>query len=98
VEKLKNGRVAISPNGVWGLSFEKNGITVNVTIRIGTDLWNYFGGSTQTFVEMASAVIRACITQSDTQPTAHQFTIADLFQIISLRSVPDDFNPALLGV
>lgn len=95
-EKLKGGKMLIAPHGVWGLQFEKNGITVAVTIRIGIDLWNYFGGNTRTFVEMASAVIRACIVPSNTQPGDHTFTIADLPQIISLESVPHDFNPSLL--
>jgi hypothetical protein len=40
-------------------------------------------------------VAGAC-NHTSLQPTAHQFTTADLPQIISLRSVPDDFNPALL--
>ncbi len=95
-QKLQGGRLVVAPRGVWGLEFEKDGINVAVTIRIGIDLWNYFGGSTRAFVEMASAVIRACITPSDTQPTDHRFTIADLPQIISLKSVPQEFNVSLL--
>lgn len=95
-EKLTNATLDISPRGVWGLKFKKNGITVSVTIRIGTDLWNYFGRSPRTFVEMASSVIRACIAPSNTQPADHKFTIADLPQIISLESVPQRFNVALL--
>jgi hypothetical protein len=95
-EKLHGGRMILSPNKRWNLEFEKSGIDVSVSIRIGVDLWNFFGGGAQTFVEMASAVIRACIAPSDTQPVNHQFTIADLPQIISLDTVPPRFNVSLL--
>lgn len=95
-EKLGDGRLVTSPHGQWCLKFEKHNIEVDVTIRIGVDLWNYFGGSTRTFVEMASAVIRACISPSDTQPANHVFTIADLPQIISLDAVPPEYNVSLL--
>lgn len=95
-EKLSHGNLSISPDGRWDCKFQKNGITVTVTIRIGVDLWNYIGGSTTVFMEMCSAIIRACITPSATQPKDHEFTIADLPAIISLRSVDAKFNVSLL--
>ena len=47
-------------------------------------------------MEMASALIRACIAPSDTQPGDHEFTISGLPRIISLDAVDDEFNVSLL--
>lgn len=95
-QKLTGGTVSVSPDGRWNCKFVKNGVTVTVTIRIGMDLWNYFGESGTTFTEMSSAIIRACISPSDVQPAAYKFTIADLASIISLKSVPEAYNVSLL--
>lgn len=95
-EKLSPGSLSISPDGRWDCKFQKNGITVSVTIRIGVDLWNYIGGGATVFMEMCSAIIRACISPSGTQPKDHKFTIADLPVIISLNSVDAKFNVSLL--
>ena len=95
-DKLQGGRMLESPRGQWQLKFDKNNVQVNVSVRIRIDLWNYFGGSSRAFVEMASAVIRACISPSDTQPADHTFVIADLPAIISLETVPQGYNVSLL--
>ena len=95
-EKLSGGKLVVSPDGRWGCKFEKNGLTVAVTIRIGIELWNHFGDRGTAFMEMCCAIIRACISPSDTQPKDHKFTIADLPAIISLKSVPNGYNVSLL--
>jgi len=95
-EKLTNGRMLESPNNQWYCKFRKRGITVTVTIRVGTDLWNYIGGTDSMFTELSASVIRACITPSDVDPADYEFQISDLPCIISTESVPDDFNVALL--
>lgn len=95
-EGLIGGTMLVSPNGRWFCSFRKNGITVTVTIRIGTDLWNYIGGTDSMFTELSASIIRACITPSDAKPVEHEFQIRDLPAIISMQSVPNDFNVALL--
>jgi hypothetical protein len=95
-QKLKGGSLRVLPDGRWNCEFEKSGVKVRVTIRIGTDLWNYIGGKATTFVELSAALIRACVIPSDTDPEGHKFTIADLSAIISLAGVPDTFNVALL--
>lgn len=95
-EKLTGGTLIDSPDGRWYCRFRKSGVTVTVTIRIGTELWNYFGGKKTTFVELSAALIRACIFPSDTQPKDYKFTIADLPQIISLDCVPNSYNVSLL--
>ncbi len=45
---------------------------------------------------MCVALIRACVSPSDTQPKDHKFTIVDLEEIVSLGSVPEDFNVSIL--
>jgi hypothetical protein len=95
-QKLDGGELLTSPDRRWDCKFRKNGLTVTVTIRIGMDLWNYFGGKGTTFLELSAALIRACIPPSDTPPEDHKFTIADLPEIVSLRSVPVTFNVSLL--
>ena len=69
---------------------------VVVTIRIGIELWNYVAGSELAFTEMCLALIRACVSPSDTQPKDYKFTIIDLEEIISLAAVPKDFNVSIL--
>ena len=95
-EKLQGGSLSVSPNDRWDCQFEKNGVTVKVTIRIGIDLWNLFGTSGLTYMEMCSAIIRACIAPSGTKSAEHAFTIADLPAIVSLETVPEKFNVSLL--
>jgi hypothetical protein len=95
--KLAGGKVLVSPNDRWSCEFEKNGIKVRVAIRLGIDLWNYIGGGASTFVELCAALIRACIAPVIVAPAAdYQYTIVDLPEIISLASVPQAYNVALL--
>lgn len=95
-EKLTNGTLLESPNNRWSCKFQKNNITVTVTIRIGTDLWNYIGGTSSMFTELSASIIRACITPSEVEPADYAFQISDLEAIISTQSVPVNFNVALL--
>jgi hypothetical protein len=95
-EKLTNGTLLESPNNRWSCKFQKNGITVTVTIRIGTDLWDYIGGPGSMFTELSTSIIRACITPSENEPADYAFQISDLPSIISTQSVPPTFNVALL--
>jgi hypothetical protein len=67
-----------------------------VTIRIGIDLWNHFADSGLAFLEMACAIIRACIIPSESQPEDYRFTIRDLRSIISLDVIPADYNLSVL--
>ena len=47
------------------------------------------------FTELSTSIIRACITPSDIDPADYQFVVRDLAAIISMNSVPTDFNVAL---
>ena len=95
-QKIGNGKIVVSPRGVWGCHFEKSGISVNVTIRIGIDLWNYFGGQRTAFLEVSTALIRACIAPTQAAATPYAYTIADLAQIISISEVEPTYNVSLL--
>lgn len=95
-EKLPGLSVTLQPDNRWDCAFTKGDVTVTVSIRIGVQLWNYIGGQPTTFTELCVALIRACITPTDADPDNYNFLISDLPQIISLDSVPDDFNVAIL--
>jgi hypothetical protein len=95
-EKLTSGKMLEPPADRWWCKFRKNGVTVTVTIRIGTELWNYIGGTDSMFTELAASIIRACITPSDADPEDYQYQISDLPAIISMESVAADFNVALI--
>jgi hypothetical protein len=95
-QKIGAGTMVESPKGVWGCRFEKNGISVNVTIRIGIDLWNYFGGLRTAFLEVSTAIIRACIAPTPLPSSQHTFTISDLASIISIEDVDAAYNVSLL--
>lgn len=95
-EKLRGGKFSVLPADRWDCKFEKRGIRVTVTIRIGMELWNHFGTGGTTFMELCCAIIRACISPSDEQPEDYKFTVADLPIIISLKNVPATYNVSLL--
>ena len=95
-DKVPKKDVVIRPEDKWYCTFKRDGVTVKVTVRIGTEWWNYLGASNQTFLEMTCAMIRACVTPSDTEPEDYKFAIRDLKEIISLDPVPDDYNVSVL--
>lgn len=95
-DKTPKKLLSVSPDGRWDCRFVKDGVTVTVTVRVGVEWWDYLGGGRQAFFEMAVAVIRACVTPSDTRPEDYEFVIRDLKSIISLDAVPDDYNVSLL--
>lgn len=95
-EKLPPKSMLVRPAGRWDCAFKKDGIKVTVTIRIGIELWNHFAESGLAFLEMACAIIRACVTPSDTGPEDYLFTIRDLKSIISLDPVPASYNVSVL--
>lgn len=95
-KKVPRKDMLVRPDDKWYCTFKKNGVTVKVTVRIGTEWWNYLGGSHQTFLEMTCAMIRACVTPSDTEPEDYKFTIRDLKEMISLDQIPDGYNVSVL--
>ncbi len=95
-EKLPQAAVIVRPDGRWDCTFVKEKVTVRVAVRIGIELWNHLADNGLAFLEMACALIRACVSPSDTEPEDCAFTIRDLNSIISLDVVPDDFNVSIL--
>jgi hypothetical protein len=95
-KKLPRKAIEVQPAHSWSCQYQKDGVDVTVTIRIGIELWNYIARKELAFTEMCVALIRACASPSDTQPKDHKFTIVDLKDIISLEPVPKDFNVSIL--
>lgn len=95
-EKLPVRAIKVNPNHGWMCEYEKDEVKVAVTIRIGIELSSYITGKDLGFMEMCVALIRACVSPSDTQPQNHPFTIVDLEEIISLKPVSPDFNVSIL--
>lgn len=96
VRRKKGGKVLATPEDKWRCVFRLGTVDVSATVRIGIELWNYIAGQHLAFVELAAALIRACVAPSDAQPDDRQFTIADLADIISVGVVPKDFNVSIL--
>lgn len=95
-EKLPEGCVTQQPDNRLDCAFKLDGISVSVSIRIGSELWNYVAGIPTAFTELCCALIRACISPTDAEPEDHDFYIADLPDIVSTDAVPDDFNVSIL--
>ena len=95
-EKLPDKSLTVHPRDRWDCAFVIKGISVNVTIRVGIDLWNHFSDRQTTFLEMACALIRACVLPTDAMSESPKYTIADLGEIIALDIVPSQFNVSVL--
>lgn len=94
-EKLPKELITVQPDDRWNCSFTKKGISVDVTIRIGKDWWDYLG-TNHCFMEMCAALIRACVTPADSMNEDRDFIISDLPQIVSTKMVSKDFNVSIL--
>lgn len=96
-ERINGSDMIVRPTGQWHCEFRHSGVTVSVTVRIGVDLWAYIADADErAFVELATALIRACVTPTDAHSTKPEFTISDLADIISLDCVPGGFNVSIL--
>lgn len=94
-EKVKKDEMITHPEDRWDCEFKKNDITITVSIRIGLSWWMHLGGG-YCFIELALALIRACVAPSNNAQTEMNYTICDLEEIISTRDVPIDFNVSIL--
>lgn len=94
-EKLPAHSMLVQPDNRWDCAFSKNAVVVNVAVRVGLDWWAYLGGPT-CFVELSTALIRACIRPVDVNAGQRQYTISDLSDIVSIGCVPHDFNVSVL--
>ncbi len=95
IQEKKIRAITIDPSNRWNCAFKANGITVNVSVRIGLDWWEHLGGQT-CFVEVFTSLIRACINPGRSDNHGHSYIISDLGQIVSTESVATDYNVSLL--
>lgn len=94
-EKRGANALTTDPTGRWSCAFRDGSVSVSVTIRIGMDWWEHLGGKL-CFIEVFSALIRACIAPGAEDLDNHRYFIADLQQIVSMSSVPETYNVSLL--
>lgn len=94
-EKHEEKYFSINPMQRWECKFEIKGIEVQTSIRVGSDWWFHLGGQC-CLTELAIALIRACVLPGEIDPPGHAYIIRDLHEIVSMESVPDNFNPSLL--
>jgi hypothetical protein len=93
-EKNPHG-VIVDPANRWDCKVSCNHIQVNVAIRIGLDWWTHLGGA-HCFIEVFTALIRACINAGASDSGNYRYTISDLNTIVSTSSVREDYNVSLL--
>lgn len=94
-KKLPKG-LKEAPDNKWSCRFKTSGVDVTVTIRIGVELWNYIAGQDLAFMEICTALVRACVKPSEAETGKAHYTISDLEEIISIAAVPDLFNAKIL--
>lgn len=87
--------IITKPDGNWHCSFQDGEINVSVTIRIGLDWWEHLGGRL-CFIEVFTALIRACITSGDIDDNEYKYTIPDLRNIVSTAAIDPTYNVGLL--
>ncbi len=93
--KMTSG-VRETPENKWRCRFEKNGIDVTVTVRIGIELWDHIAGHDLAFVEICTALVRACVKPSEVRKGTREFAISDLHEIVSLEGIPRGFNTKII--
>jgi hypothetical protein len=93
--KLPTG-IREGPEDKWHCRFVKNGVDVTVTVRIGIDLWDYIAGHELAFMEICTALLRACVKPSPTGNSKTDYQIADLGAIVSLRGIDAAFNTKII--
>lgn len=95
-ENLPAGAVVESSHsGRWGIDYKFDNITVSANVRIGLEWWDYLGGRTA-YLEVCAALIRACIEPAAEATTPGSYTIRDLGSIVSVSSLPNDYNVKIL--
>jgi hypothetical protein len=96
IGQRSGGSIVVAPDGRWHCAFRLAKVNVTVTVRIGIELWDYIAGQRLAFVELATALVRACVAPTDIHPADFKFTIADLADIIRLDIVPKNYNVGIL--
>ena len=95
IDKKRPDIMTVTPEHRWNCQFVDNNITVNVTVRVGLDWWEHLGGEL-CFMEIFSALIRACIIPGEMDATDYEYTLSDINSIVSTASIPKDYNVSIL--
>lgn len=95
IKQKVGDNLTISPDNKWFCQFSANGIIVDVTVRIGLHWWEHLGGEL-CFIEVFTALIRACVDPGAVDPGEYLYTIRDLNQIVSTSGAKEEFNVSLL--
>lgn len=95
IKEKAGSAITIDPKNQWKCQFSKSNIVVDITVRIGLDWWRYLGGEL-CFVEVFTALIRACINVGAADSESYQYTISDLNEIVTTQGVREEFNVSLL--
>lgn len=94
-DKVSEKNINVFPENNWCCSFNVDDVVVNVTIRIGLDWWQYLGGK-HCFLELALSLLRACVKPAALHGRENGYVIFDLGKIVSMRSVPENFNVSVV--
>jgi len=84
------------PADKWHCRFRKEGVDVTVTVRIGVELWDYIAGHDLAFMEICTALLRACVKPSSTGTGEAAYQISDLSEIVSLNGIDAAFNTKII--
>ena len=95
IKEKSGASMTVSPDKQWTCQFLANGVTADVTVRIGLDWWRHLGGEL-CFIEVFAALVRACVNVGAADSNAYEYTISDLQEIVSTYCVRDEYNVSLL--
>lgn len=98
VEKVghQGGSVVTSADESWSCEVVlPGGTAVEAAVRIGQDWWTYLGGATA-LVEVAVALVRACVALGQMPADSTAYAIPDLADSVSAAEVPRAYNVGLL--
>jgi hypothetical protein len=95
IKEKKPRAITVDPTDRWDCSLRDSGIDVQVSVRIGLDWWEHLGGE-NCFVEVMTALIRACISPGPADSAIYPYSISDLNGIVSTQSVRESYNVSLL--
>ncbi|WP_226019756.1 PmeII family type II restriction endonuclease [Novosphingobium sp. FKTRR1] len=87
--------VHTSHSGQWSIGYQRGGLDVTATVRIGIDWWTYLGGATA-WIEVCLALIRACVVVAPPRTDVPQYAISDLAEILDTSGLPAGFNVAIV--
>jgi len=95
IKEKAGSTLTVSPENQWHCQVKESGVVLDVSIRIGLDWWQHLGGEL-CFVEVFTALIRACINPGASDPGSYPYVIGDLGSIVSADFVAEGFNVSLL--